>query len=295
MLKQIEVKSVLNKLKKRDSWFLVDYSLNPYSSCTFNCTYCYVRGSKYGSNMSRSLSVKSNCLELLEKQIKRRADKGQYGIIALSSSTDPYVTPEKDLKLTRGVLEIILKYRFPVEVSTKSSLILRDLDLLKEIDKVAVLPEDLKGKVKHGAIVSFSFSNVDESLAKIFEPGAPPPKERLETMKACKNAGLYVGANLMPVLPFITDSEEYLEKMIPTVKDYGADYVFVGGLTLFGSGPTDCKTLYYKALQKHFPELPQKTKSLYRIFFFPPKDYQSDLDKTAKELCKKYNINYGLI
>jgi DNA repair photolyase len=171
MVNEIKVKSILNKHKKRDDWFWDDYSVNPYEGCSFNCIYCYIRGSKYGVNMARNLSVKINAPELLEKQLSTRAKKGEYGIIALSSSTEPYMPIEEKLKLTRKLLEIILKYKFPVHVLTKSKLVLRDLDLLKEIDKNATLPSDLKSKLEHGAIISFSISTLDEKLAKILEGG----------------------------------------------------------------------------------------------------------------------------
>ena len=290
MVNEIQVKSILNKHKKRDDWFLDDYSVNPYSGCSFNCIYCYIRGSKYGENMAKTLSAKINAPELLEKQLSRRAKKGEYGIIALSSSTEPYMPIEEKLKLTRKLLEIILKYKFPVEVATKSKLVLRDLDLLKEIDKNAILPADLKPKLKHGAIISFSISTLDEKLAKILEPGAPKPRERLETMKKCKEEGFFTGVCFIPVLPFLSDSEEQLNETIKTVKEYGADFILVGGLTLFGKGPADCKTLYYKFLEKYHPELVPKYRSLYRIFFAPSKEYQRELEEKSRRVCKKYGI-----
>ena len=226
--------------------------------------------------MARTLSVKINAPELLEKQLSRRAKKGEYGIIALSSSTEPYMPIEEKLRLTRRLLEIILKYRFPVEVATKSKLVLRDLDLLKEIDKNAILPMDLKPKLKHGVIISFSISTLDEKLAKILEPGAPKPIERLEAMKRCKERGFFTGICFIPVLPFLSDSEEQVEETIKTVKEYGADFIFVGGLTLFGKGPADCKTLYYKFLEKYHPELVPKYKSLYRIFLRPQENIKKN-------------------
>ena len=295
MVNEIQVKSILNKHKKRDDWFLDDYSVNPYSGCSFNCIYCYIRGSKYGENMAKTLSAKINAPELLGKQLSRRAKRGEYGIIALSSSTEPYMPIEEKLKLTRKLLEIILKYKFPVEVATKSKLVLRDLDLLKEIDRNAILPADLKPKLKHGAIISFSISTLDEKLAKILEPGAPKPIERLETMKRCKEEGFFTGVCFIPVLPFLSDSEEQLEETIRTVKEYGADFIFVGGLTLFGKGPADCKTLYYKFLEKHYPELVPKYKSLYRIFWAPSKEYQKELEEKSKRLCEKYGIKSRII
>jgi len=295
MVNEIQVKSILNKHKKRDDWFLDDYSVNPYEGCSFNCIYCYIRGSKYGENMAKTLSAKVNSPELLEKQLSRRARKGEYGIIALSSSTEPYMPIEEKLKLTRKLLEIILKYKFPLHVLTKSKLVLRDLDLLKEIDKNAVLPSDLKPKLKHGVIISFSISTLDEKLAKILEPGAPAPRERLETMKKCKEEGFLTGVCYIPVLPFISDTEEQLDKMIKTAKDYGADYVLVGALTLFGNGPADCKTLYYKFLERYFPELLPKYKSLFKIFFQPTKEYQEELQERSIRICSKYKIKHRIV
>lgn len=236
MVNNIQVKSILNKHKKRDDWFLDDYSVNPYSGCSFNCIYCYIRGSKYGENMAKTFSVKLNAPELLEKQLSRRTKKGEYGIIALSSATEPYMPIEEKLKLTRRLLEIILKYKFPIEVATKSKLVLRDLDGLKEIDKNAILPSDLKSKLKHGTIISFSISTLDEGLAKILEPGAPKPIERLETMKRCKDEGFFTGVCFIPALPFLSDSEEQLDNTIKTVKDYGAERFVASLLALLRSG-----------------------------------------------------------
>jgi len=89
MVSEIQVKSILNKHKKRDDWFLDDCSVNPCSGCFFNCIYCYIRGSKYGENMAKTPSAKMNAPEVLEKQLKRREKKGEYGIIAISTSTEP--------------------------------------------------------------------------------------------------------------------------------------------------------------------------------------------------------------
>jgi DNA repair photolyase len=294
-MNEIYVKSILNKHKKRDDWFLDDYSVNPYEGCSFNCIYCYIRGSKYGENMARTLSAKMNSPELLEKQLSRRAKKGEYGIIALSSSTEPYMPIEEKLKLTRKLLEIILRYKFPVHILTKSKLVLRDLDLLKEIDKAAILSDDLKPKLKRGVIISLSISTLDEKLAKTLEPGAPAPKERLETMQKCKKEGFSVGVDYIPVLPFLSDAEEQLDGMIKTAKEYEADFVLVGALTLFGNKPADCKTLYYKFLEKHYPELIPKYKSLFRIFSQPSKAYQKELKERTKRLCEKYGIKNRII
>src|ERR1051325_10184067 len=109
MVSEISVKTILNKKKQRDSWFLDDYTINGYSGCSFNCLYCYIRGSKFGLNMAEKVSVKTNALEVLEKQRASRAKKNQYGVIVLSSATDPYLQFEKEEQLTRQMLELILR------------------------------------------------------------------------------------------------------------------------------------------------------------------------------------------
>jgi DNA repair photolyase len=278
-LREILVKSILNKKKKRDLWFLDDFTLNPYEGCSFNCQYCYIRGSKYGENMSERLAVKINGAEVLDRQLAFRVKKDQRGIIALASATDPYIKAEEKYRMTESFLKLILKHRFPLLMITKSELILRDLDLLKEIDQQAIHAADLSAKLKHGVIISFSFSTLDPLIASALEPGAPLPQARLETMRKCKEAGFLVGMNCIPTLPFISDSEEQLELLVKAGKEHGADYILIGGLTLFGNKPADSKTLYYKFLERKFPHLIGDYKKLYRIFFSPPQSYLKLLDE----------------
>lgn len=295
MLREKQVKSVLNKHKKRDAWFLDDYSVNPYEGCSCNCQYCYIRGSKYGENMEEGLVVKKNALEVLEKQLQLRAKKEQYGIVVLGSGTDAYMHHEANYKMTEGMLKLLLKYRFPVFISTKSTLITRDIELLKEIDKAAILPADLKDSLKRGVILSVSVSSMDEKVSGMLEPGAAPPLKRLEILQQLKEAGFLVGVNAIPVLPFISDTDEELEKIITASKAHGAEYILVGGLTLFGKEAADSKTLYYKFLERYDAELVTKYKSLYRIYPFPPKQYQEELKERAAAICKRYNIRTSIL
>jgi DNA repair photolyase len=293
-MREIEVKSILNKKKKRDNWFLDDYTLNPYEGCSFNCQYCYIRGSKYGENMADTLSVKVNGAAVLDRQLAFRVKKNQYGLIALASATDPYIQAESKFRMTESFLKIILKHRFPVLMITKSELILRDLDILKEIDSCAIHAPDLKTKLTRGVIISFSFSTLDPDIAAALEPGAPLPQTRLETMKKCKEAGFLVGMNCIPMLPFISDTHEQLEQLVKAAKEHGADYILIGGLTLFGDQPADSKTLYRKFLERKFPALIPEYKKLYKIFFAPPATYLKDLDERASVLCDKYKIRRSI-
>lgn len=295
MPQEIQVKSLLNKTKGRDSWFLDDYTINPYSGCSFNCLYCYIRGSKYGIHMEDKLSVKVNALEVLEKQLQSRAKKGQYGIIVLSSATDPYLQFENDYGLTRDILELILKYRFPLHVITKSDLVIRDFDLLKEIDQQAILPDDLKDKLSHKVFITFSFSTIDNGIGKIFEPGATLPTIRLQTLAAALNEGFFSGVSLMPLLPHITDTGAHLEHMFQTFKDTGINYIFPATITLFGNGPADGKTLIFRAVEKHYPHLLGKYQKFFGEGSQMPAYYQQALYKKTMELCNKYGLKNRIL
>ena len=289
MIRSIQSKTILNKTKKRDDWFLDDYTLNPYSACSFNCLYCYIRGSKYGFNMTERLAVKENAVELLDKQLALHAKKGRYGFVVLSSATDPYLQVEKELSMTRKLLEVLLKHKFPVHVITKSDLVERDFDLLKAIGDAAVLPFDLKGRFNTGAFITFSFSTIDNSVASIFEPGATLPAQRLKSLKAASKNGFKTGVSLVPLLPYISDSKEYLEKMYSAFYDAGAHYVMPASLTLFGEQPQDSKQLLFRAIERHYPHL---LKSYQELFADPWQlnHYHRELNERTTLLNKQFNI-----
>lgn len=215
------VKTLLNKHRRRDEFFLDDYSVNPYYGCLYNCLYCYTRGSKYGFWKSRGITVKVNAPEVLSRELRRRASRREYGIISIASSTEAYQQAEEETKLTRRLLEIISYYRFPVHIITKSPLVLRDLDILSEIDKRAVLPEGLRDTLGRGVIISFSFSTLDEGLARMLEGGAPTPKERFKVLERCVAEGFLTGADLIPALPFISDGDQALEDFIASAEKHG--------------------------------------------------------------------------
>jgi len=287
----IKVKTILNKTKRRDPWFLDDYTINPYSGCSFNCLYCYIRGSKYGINMEEKLSVKTNAVELLEKQLYNRAKKGQYGIILLSSATDPYLQFEKKTQLTRQILEVILKYKFPVHLITKSDLVVRDFDLLKQIDEQAFLPSNLKKQIKLKVFITFSFSTTINSVAKIFEPGATPPDIRLKTVEQTLKEGFHSGISLMPLLPYISDTGENLELMFSQFKSIGVKYIFPASITLFGNEPSDSKTLVLRAVEKHYPHLLEKYQTFFNSSNEMPAYYTNAFNKKMKELVIKYKLH----
>ncbi|MCE7997173.1 MAG: radical SAM protein [Roseivirga sp.] len=288
-MNEITAKSILNKTKRRDPWFLDDYTVNPYSGCSFNCLYCYIRGSKYGIHMERKLGVKTNAPQLLEQALRRRADKGEYGIIVLSSATDPYLQLEKETGLTRKLLKVILKYRFPVHLITKSDLILRDRDLIEQIDRKAILPKDLPG-LKRGTILTFSFSTIDEHVGSIFEPGAVSPIVRLNTLKTLSDQGYLTGVSMMPLLPWISDTAESMEAMFAAFKQHGAHYCFPADLALYGEEPANSKPLMLRAIEKHYPQYLNKYRQYFTNGTELPAYYRKAFYKKVEDLGAQYGL-----
>lgn len=295
LVNKITVKTILNKSKTCDDWFLGNYTLNPYAGCSMACIYCYTRGSKYGGNYGVKVSAKSNAVPILKKQLKNSIRRNERGVIILGSAADPYPAIEKELTLTREILGIIKRFKFPIHILTKSELILRDMDILDGIKEVAILPDELSDKLDNGVIISFSFSTLDERLSKIIEPGAPSPIARLKIMKKYSDAGFKTGIINMPILPFLSDSEEDIKSMVKVAKKYGAHYVLYAGLTLYGDAPDDCKTLYYNFLRDKYPDVLQEYEKLFKGSIALPKSYQKDLGLRFGEISTKYGIKNSLL
>ena len=295
MVNKIHAKTLLNKNKKRDDWFLGNYTLNPYAGCSMGCIYCYTRGSKYGGDYGDAVAAKSNAVYILKRQLKNSIRRHERGFIVLGSAADPYPTVERDLQLTRAILSIIKRYKFPIHILTKSSLILRDIDVLNGIKDVAIVPSELTDKLDTGVIISFSFSTLNEELARIIEPGAQDPIERLETMKEFSDNGFKTGIINMPVLPLLSDSEKEIETMVKAAKKYKAHYLMYAGLTLYGDAPDDCKTLYYNFLKENYPEFLPEYEKLFKGSIAPSKRYQKDLAIKFNRISNRYGINNKLI
>jgi len=245
--------------------------------------------------MEEKLSIKSNAVELLDKQLKLRASKNLYGFIVLSSATDPYLQFEKEEKLTRRILEVILKYKFPVHVITRSDLVTRDFDLLHEINENAILPMDLAQQTNHKVFVTFSFSTVDDKVAKIFEPGATSPSIRLETLKVVSKNNFHTGVSMMPMLPYISDTTESLHTMFNEFKKSGAKYVMPSTITLFGNGTGDSKTLVIRAVEKHYPHLSDKYKKFFSNYHELPSYYNKAFYKKMLELGEQYQLKNRIL
>ncbi|MCJ7717941.1 MAG: radical SAM protein, partial [Anaerolineales bacterium] len=191
MIEEITAKTILNHVKQPDPWFGLKYNMNLYRGCQHQCIYCDSRSDCYRIEDFSKIQVKTNALELLEDVLPRKRIRGTIGF---GSMNDPYMPVEREYRLTGKSLEIISTHEFPVHILTKSDLVLRDIDLLKEINGVYTA-------------VSFTITTADDELARILEPGAPLPSLRFQAMRELADAGILTGVTMMPILPFLEDSE----------------------------------------------------------------------------------------
>ena len=196
IVKKIKVKSVLT----RSGIPGVDYCINPYVGCFHGCKYCYATFMKRFTGHTEAwgsfVDVKVNSPEVLQRQLQRK----ERGRVMISSVTDAYQPIEAKYKLTRKCLEVLLEHQFPVDILTKSPLVLRDLDLIKEFKDIEV-----------GVTVTTN----DEKIRKVFEPKAPSITARINTLKKLHNNGINTYVFIGPVLPM--NPEALLENINPHV------------------------------------------------------------------------------
>ena len=248
--------SLITKITKKDTLFGGVYTLDPYQNCEFGCLYC-------DSSFDSTIHVKSNAVELLEKEIQSL----KKGTIIVGSVNDPYQEAEKKYRLTRDILKIIRKYDFPCHILTKSNLVLRDTDILTEI-------EDCK--------VTISLLSLNETISKLFEPLVPLPKERLQTVKTLSEMGIRTGVALIPVLQYIVDNE--IEEIIQSASLHKAQYFMHKHLELKG----DQKRCFLDIIAEHYPHFLSKYEDLYQDSTTPKEAYILELNEKIKVYSKKY-------
>ena len=265
----------------RDPWFLDEYTLNPYNDCTFGCLYCYARGSRYGKE---GFGVKKGLIRALVRELHSYSRRGMHGFIALGSATEPWMQPEESLGITRKCLGRILEYRFPVHCLTKSTLILRDAGLLREISESAILPEDLRGL--EGAYVTFSFLTLNASLARLLEPGAPRPDERLNAARELMERGLRVGLAFMPIILALTEGE--MEEMASVAAELGVNHVYFSPMTLEPGSP------FRPFLRERYPEAWERIKEIYGSGRVPSPAYNREFFRRVRPLLERHRLRFGI-
>jgi DNA repair photolyase len=273
MIKEIQAKTLLVRVKGPDDWFGLYYSMNLYRGCQHQCIYCDSRSECYQiEDFEHDVLVKANAIELLRREL---AGKRVIGTIGTGSMNDPYMPLEAQARLTRGALEAIAEAGFPVHVITKSDLVVRDIDLLEEISR------------KSYAAVTFTVTTAEDALSKRLEPGAPVSSRRLRALQALSQRGILTGVALMPVLPFIEDTEENIRAIVHLAQAAGAKYI----LPAFGMTLRDRQRLYYYAkLERLFPGLrPRYEKTFGESYSAPARDARH-LGQVCAGMCQELGM-----
>lgn len=243
--------------------------MNLYRGCTHGCIYCDSRSVCYGfTHAFEDIEVKQNAPELLERALLSKRQKCMIGTGAMC---DPYMHCEEDLRLTRKCLEIIDRQGFGVTIQTKSTRILRDLDLLKSIN------------AQSKCVVQMTLTTYDESLCRILEPNVSTTRERFEALEIFRENGIPTIVWLSPILPYINDTRENIEGIL--------DYCIrakVKGIICFGMGVTlreGDREYFYAALDKHFPKLKNQYIHRYGNAYELPSDNNRELMRLFRDTC----------
>jgi len=273
----LPARSLLNKcVSQRGMPFT--WTINPYRGCEFGCRYCYARYThefmemRDGMEFEQKIYVKQHASDLLRRDLRRvKSDEA----IALGTATDPYQPAERRYEVTRGILEELARHRgFELGIVTKSNLVVRDLELLRQVGELNKLS------------VHITITTLDTELARILEPRAPRPDLRLDAVRALAQAGVRVGISCSPVVPGITDAPKDLESLIQAAADAGADYVFANPLFL-----KPCSAaVFLPFLEQNFPHLVASYRQRYQDRAFLPAAYGKRLSQLIALLREKYKI-----
>jgi DNA repair photolyase len=255
------------------------WTLNPYRGCEFGCHYCYARYTHefmemYDSqDFERKIYAKTDSPDRLRAELRQGRDKGLP--IALGTATDPYQPAERQFEITRRMLAIFAEFRgLDLSITTKSVLILRDVDLLQTL------------AARHRFSVHMTITTTDEGLARLLEPKAPAPAQRLEAVRKLAQAGIRVGVNAMPILPGLNDAPAMLETLASRAAQ--ADASFIYGNVLFLS-PSAMKQ-FMPFLQKEFPHLVKSYRKLYARSAYLHGEYPEKISKLMAQLRVRHGL-----
>ena len=248
--------------------------MNIYRGCSHGCIYCDSRSKCYGfTHEFEDIEIKKNAPELLEKALRSKRKKCMIGTGAMC---DPYLHLETELQLTRKCLELIDQYEYGVAIQTKSTRILRDMDLLQSINR------------KSKTVAQMTMTTYDEALCKMIEPNVSTTRERFEALMQLKKAGIPTVVWLSPILPFINDMEENINGILDYCVRAG-----VKGIICFGMGVTmrdGDREYFYKALDEHFPGLKKRYIRTYGNAYELPSPHNDRLMGIFTNICRENGI-----
>ncbi len=275
-METIPAKTILGRTK--GGWFGTDYMMNLYRGCCHGCIYCDSRSDCYGIDDFDRVRAKENALTILRDELRRKV---RTGVVGTGSMSDPYNPFEETELLTRHALELINAYGFGAVVLSKSALIARDTDILLEI-------------AEHSPVMAkMTVTTCDDELCRLIEPNVSLSSERFSAIAEMSDKGLFTGITLMPVLPFIEDTEENIVGIVKTAHECGARFVYPAfGMTLRGRQ----REHYLGQLEKIFPEkgLRRKYESYFGENYGCTSPNVKKLWARFVSECERYGILYKM-
>lgn len=269
---EIPCKTALNKLSRKIPF---GWDLNIYRGCQHGCKYCYaIYSHDYlnDNNYFGNVYVKTNIIDVLEQELKRKSWKRE--VVNIGGVTDSYQPCETDYKIMPEVLKLLIRYKTPAIISTKSDLILRDYDLIDQLSKITYIN------------IAATITTTNEKIRKSIEPDSCESSKRFEMLKVFRKTNASVGLHVMPIIPFITDGYENLESICSQAQQANVHYMLPG--TLYLRGKT--RNYFFKFIETQFPEAYKDLKMLYKTGG-ATKEYKEHLYKMVNELRDKYKLS----
>ena len=280
---EVTTKQTMNRVTAPSMPF--HWSINPYRGCAHGCSFCYARathtflGMNADDSFQNNILLKANAPEALKYQLERVAKRfkgdlyetaNHVGLVAIGTATDPYQPIEAKQELTRECLKILAKYGIPTTITTRSPLILRDIDILKDM---------------YVTSVNISVSSLNRDVWRQFEPATSHPNKRFEIIQRLNEEGIHTGLFLAPILPFITDGEKEMQAVFHNASLSKAQFVMPSVLRL----APEVKSWFFKSIEAHYPHLLAKYAEYYRSSY-PPKNYVQEVVQRANKYMDTYSI-----
>jgi len=261
---EVRAKSVLNRVPAR-SRMPFEWTVNPYRGCTHACLYCFARPThtyldmNAGRDFEREIVVKVNAPEVLRAELRRPSWKRHH--VAMGTNTDPYQWVESRYRLMPGIWQALIDTGTPASILTKSPLLLRDLELMKQVPEIRA---------------NLSIPTMDEKAWRATEPHTPSPMKRIEAVAELNRAGIPCGILIAPLMPGINDAPEQVARILELAEQAGAD---VGGIALHLRG--EVKGLWFEWLREHRPDLLPAYQRMYARGAYAPAEERARLAKLA--------------
>ncbi len=269
----IRAKGIVHSVSGGQNWFGVTHNLNIYRGCNQGCIYCDSRSSCYQIHDFDVIKIKQNADQIVDHELK---GKRKTGVLSMGGMSDPYNYHERTIEYTRNILKSIDKYNFGVSIITKSTLVTRDLDILKNINK-------------HSPVsVNFTITTADDKLQSRIEKNVSSSSERFKALRTVSDAGIYAGVMLMPILPFINDTVENIENIVIKAHEAGAKFIYAS----FGVTLRDNQRQYF--FKKIGPDLTKKYVDTFGESYMCSSLNYELLKNKFETLCNKYGIVYKM-